>query len=66
MMKDFWRESFSYVGLYRKMAAVERIAEPKCVSFGSDKEQYFLYYEPKEIRSEKVMEIRGWITSSHG
>ena len=54
-MKDFWRESFSYVGLYRKMNSVKKIVEPKCVSFGEDKEQYFLYYEPKKVVSDKII-----------
>lgn len=55
MMKDFWRESFSYVGLYRKMYSVKKIVEPKCVPFGEDKEQYFLYYEPKRTISNKII-----------
>ena len=54
-MKDFWRESFCYAGLYRKMYSVKKIVEPKCVPFGEDKEQYFLYYEPKRTISNKIV-----------
>lgn len=54
-MKDFWRESFSYVGLCRKMNSVKKIVEPKSVSFGEDKEQYFLYYEPARTVSNKIV-----------
>lgn len=54
-MKDFLRESFSYGGLYRKMAAVKRTVEPEKVSFGEDKNQYFLLYEPEHPVSDKII-----------
>lgn len=54
-MKDFMRESFSYWGLYRKMRQTERTIEPQSVSFGDHKDQYFLYYEPRSIVSDKVI-----------
>lgn len=54
-MKDFWRESFSYFGLYRKMLCVKEKFVPEAVSFGQDKDQYFLYYEPEKILSDKII-----------
>lgn len=54
-MRDFMRESFSYWGLYRKMHQAERVVEPKEVSFGDHRDQYFLFYEPKSLVSDKVI-----------
>ena len=41
-MNDLLRESLSYFGLYRKMFLVKKKYKPVSVSFGKDKEQYFL------------------------
>lgn len=54
-MHDSMREILSYFGLYRKMSVVQKIIVPECVSFGNDKDQYFLYYEPEKIISEKII-----------
>ena len=54
-MKDFLRESLSYSGLYRKMFQVKRQYIPVSVSYGSSREQYFLYYEPEKATSDKVI-----------
>lgn len=54
-MRDFIRESLSYWGLYAKMLRVKKEYEPQFVSFGNNKHQYFLYYEPKNIVSDKVI-----------
>ena len=54
-MKDFLRESLSYSGLYRKMFRVKRQYTPVSVSYGSSREQYFLYYEPEQAISDKVI-----------
>ena len=54
-MKDFMRESFSYWGLYKKMSQAEKIFQPQKISFGNNKEQYFLFYEPNKIISDKVI-----------
>lgn len=54
-MKDSWRESFSYWELYRKMFQAEKPFSPHKVSFGTDKNQYFLYYEPQNVESDKVI-----------
>ena len=54
-MKDFLRESLSYFGLYRKMFQVRKKYTPVKVSYGENKEQYFLYYEPDKISSDKVI-----------
>ncbi len=54
-MNDFIRESLSYFGLYKKMLKVEKIFKPDHVSYGSHIDQYFLYYEPDDIKSDKII-----------
>lgn len=54
-MKDSMRESLSYWGLYRKLIRADKTFKPQTVFFGDDKNQYFLYYEPKKIVSDKVI-----------
>lgn len=47
-MNDFTRESLSYFGLYAKMFRAKKRLVPEYLSFGQDKDQYILYYEPDE------------------
>lgn len=54
-MNDSLRESLSYWGLYKKIFQIKKEIKPQVVSFGNDKQQYFLYYEPKNITSDKVI-----------
>lgn len=54
-MIDSIRENLSYFSLYRKMLKVKKIVLPEYVSFGKDKQQYFLYYEPEMIISDKII-----------
>lgn len=54
-MNDSLRESFSYFGLYKKMIHARKNIIPESVSFGNDKDQYFLYYEPDNIVSDKII-----------
>lgn len=54
-MKDSIRESLSYWGLYRKIFQVKKVIKPQAVSFGNGRQQYFLYYEPEHIASDKVI-----------
>ena len=54
-MKDYLRESFSYFGMYRKLFKVKKVITPERVSYGNDKEQYFLYYEPQKLVSDKII-----------
>ena len=54
-MNDYLRESLSYFGLYRKMFQVRKKYKPAMISYGSNKEQYFLYYEPDKVTSEKII-----------
>ena len=54
-MNDSLRESLSYFGLYKKMFRVQKNIIPESVSFGNDKDQYFLYYEPDNIMSDKII-----------
>ena len=43
-MYDSLRENLSYFGLYKRMFKVKKIIDSEKISYGSDKEQYFLYY----------------------
>lgn len=54
-MKDSTRETLSYFGLYRKMLHVKKEITPQPVIFGNNPQQYLLYYEPKNITSDKVI-----------
>ena len=54
-MYDYLRESLSYFGLFRKMLQVRKKYKPVRVSYGDNKEQYFLYYEPEKITSDKII-----------
>ena len=54
-MNDLMRESLSYFELYRKMFSVRKKYKPQKVSYGTNKEQYFLYYEPERILSDKII-----------
>ena len=54
-MNDFLRESLSYYGLYARMFRVKKKQVPVKHSYGKNREQYFLYYEPKNIASDKVI-----------
>ena len=53
-MNDSLREYLSYSGLYMKMFSVKKTIKPEYISFGEHKDQYFLYYEPNNIISDKV------------
>ena len=55
-MIDYIRENLSYYGIYyRLLFKTKKEVTPEYVSFGGDKEQYFLYYEPKETVSDKII-----------
>ncbi len=54
-MNDSLRENLSYFGLYRKMLSVKKEVVAEYVSFGKHKDQYFLYYEPNEVCSDKIV-----------
>lgn len=53
--KDYLRESFSYYGMYWQMFRYKKHTIPTYKSFGPDKDQYFLYYEPDYVKSDKVI-----------
>ncbi len=55
MKYDYLRENLSYFGLYWKMFQVKKKCKPVKVSYGRDKEQYYLYYEPKKVVSDKII-----------
>ena len=54
-MKDNWREYLSYFGLYAKKAQMKKKYKYDKVSYGRNKAQYFLYYEPDEVISDKII-----------
>ena len=55
-MIDYIRENLSYYPIYyRLLFKTKKVFTPERVDFGEDKEQYFLYYEPKEIKSDKIV-----------
>lgn len=54
-MNDSMRENFSYFGLYMKLFKAKKNVTPKYVSFGEDKDLYFLYYEPEKVTSDKIL-----------
>jgi len=54
-MNDYMRESLSYFGLFRKMFGVKKTIEPEMVHFGKYKDQYFLYYKPEKVVSDKII-----------
>ena len=54
-MNDYIRESLSYFGLFRKVYRAKKNIKPAEISYGGDKDQYFLYYEPKKVLSGKII-----------
>lgn len=54
-MKDSIRESLSYWSLYAKLLQVKKEFEPQLIPFGNHRHQYFLYYEPENPVSDKVI-----------
>lgn len=54
-MNDYLRESLSYFGLYKKMFRAKKSVSPERVGYGPDKDQYFLYYEPAQPVSGKII-----------
>ena len=55
-MIDYIRENLSYYPLFWKLLFEnKKEITPERVDFGNDKEQYFLYYEPAKIVSDKIV-----------
>ena len=55
-MIDYIRENLSYYPIYyRLLFRTKKEVTPEYVSYGGDKEQYFLYYEPTKTTSDKVV-----------
>jgi len=55
MIKDYLRESFSYFGIYKELKTLTKVTTPERVDYGEDKDQYFLFFEPQEVKSDKVI-----------
>ena len=55
-MIDFIRENLSYYPMYYRMLfKTKKEIVPERVDYGSDKDQYFYYYEPKTPVSDKII-----------
>ena len=54
-MKDSTRENLSYFGIYKKLLGAKKDIVPEKVSFGEDKFRYFLFYEPSQVTSDKII-----------
>ena len=55
-MIDYIRENLSYYPMYyRILFKAKKDVTPERVDYGTDKEQYFYYYEPKEVKSDKII-----------
>ena len=54
-MNDFLRESFSYTKIYREIKKVERVCEPEKISYGSHKDQYYYFFNPEKVISDKLI-----------
>ena len=55
-MIDYIRENLSYYPIYyRLLFRTKKEFTPEYVSYGEDKEQYFLYYEPARPVSDKIV-----------
>ena len=53
---DYIRENLSYYPIFfRLLFKTKKEFTPERVDYGTDKEQYFLYYEPKERVSDKII-----------
>lgn len=53
---DYIRENLSYYPIFfRLLFKTKKEFTPERVDYGTDKEQYFLYYEPKERLSDKIV-----------
>ena len=66
-MNDSLRENLSYFGLCKRVFKVKKVINSQKVYYGNDKEQYFLYYEPLNVNSDKVViwvHGGGWNTGS--
>ena len=55
IMIDSIRDNLSYFELYARMACNKKIVKPIKIEYGEYKEQYFLYYEPATVKSNKLI-----------
>ena len=60
-MNDFTRESLSYVGMYWKLCRIKKSVVPERVSFGSDRDQHFLYYAPDPAKGGAGDKVILWV-----
>ena len=54
-MNDYLRESFSYSKLNKVVKKAPHVVEAEKVFYGEDKNQYFLFFEPAQVMSSKVI-----------
>lgn len=59
-MYDYFREMCSYPSLYYRLARVKKLIAPNKVTFGIDKNQYFLHFAPKgNVKNKVIVWIHG-------
>ena len=54
-MNDFLREIFSYSGIFKEIRKIPRTISPEKLAYGSDRNQYYFFYEPDRLISDKVI-----------
>ena len=54
-MNDFLRESFSYSKIFKEIKKIERKITPEKKHYGPEKNQYYCYYEPEKLLSDKII-----------
>lgn len=54
-MNDSLREFLSYGGLGVKILKFKKTITPQKICYGTHKNQYFLHFTPKEIKSDKIV-----------
>ena len=54
-MIDVIKENLSYFELYVRIMMQKKYVVPEKIFYGKNKEQYFLYYEPEEVKSDIVI-----------
>lgn len=52
---DFLRECFSYSKIFKEIRKIERKIEPEKRTYGPDENQYYYYYEPDRLSSDKII-----------
>lgn len=54
-MIDVIRENLSYFELYARIFMQMKVCKPEKIAYDNDESQYFLYYEPGDVISSKII-----------